>query len=85
MRNWNDNTLMQLVGYRERTVEIAMSSDEGGLKLTMPEETIQSVMRRGYFAGQLFSQLFLGVFWVYGGSFAGAGRSDIGGGRRESS
>jgi hypothetical protein len=25
------------------------------------------------------------VFWVYGGSFAGAGRSDIGGGRRESS
>jgi DNA invertase Pin-like site-specific DNA recombinase len=26
-----------------------------------------------------------GVFWVYGGSFAGACRSDIGGGRRESS
>jgi hypothetical protein len=31
------------------------------------------------------SSLLFWVFWVYGGSFAGAGRSDIGGGRRESS
>jgi hypothetical protein len=29
--------------------------------------------------------VYLWVFWVYGGSFAGAGRIDIGGGRRESS
>jgi predicted acylesterase/phospholipase RssA len=58
MRNWNDNTLMQLRGYRERTVEIAMSDDEGGLNLVMPEDTLRSIMARGTYAGELFDQTF---------------------------
>lgn len=58
MRNWNDNTLMQLKGYRERTVEIAMSDDEGGLNLVMPEKTLQSIMARGTYAGEVFEQTF---------------------------
>jgi predicted acylesterase/phospholipase RssA len=58
MRNWNDNTLMQLKGYRERTVEIAMSGDEGGLNLVMPEQTLRSIMARGTYAGELFARTF---------------------------
>ena len=58
MRNWNDNTLLQLPGYRERTVEIAMTAAEGGLNLTMPEEVVQSIMARGVFAGERFVSTF---------------------------
>jgi predicted acylesterase/phospholipase RssA len=54
MRNWNDNTLMQLPGYRERTMEIAMNSDEGGLNLTMPPAVVTSIMTRGVYAGEAF-------------------------------
>jgi predicted acylesterase/phospholipase RssA len=52
MRNWNDNTLMQLPSYRERTVEIAMTSSEGGLNLVMPEDVLQSIMKRGFYAAR---------------------------------
>ncbi len=58
MRNWNDNTLMQLPGYRERTVEIAMTEQEGGLNLVMPQTTLRSIMKRGYYAGDLFETTF---------------------------
>jgi len=58
MRNWNDNTLMQLPGYRERTVEIAMSADEGGLNLTMQKPVLDSIMSRGIAAADLFRATF---------------------------
>jgi predicted acylesterase/phospholipase RssA len=58
MQNWNDNTLMQLPGYRERTVEIAMLDSEGGLNLVMPQDTIDSIMERGYYAADLFKSKF---------------------------
>ena len=58
MQNWNDNTLMQLPGYRERTVEIAMLDSEGGLNLVMPKATIDSIMQRGYYAADLFTSTF---------------------------
>jgi predicted acylesterase/phospholipase RssA len=58
MQNWNDNTLMQLPGYRERTVEIAMRSSEGGLNLVMPKATIDSIMERGFHAADRFKEKF---------------------------
>jgi len=58
MRNWNDNTLMQLPSYRERTVEIAMTDNEGGLNLVMPEAVLLSIMERGYYAADLFDTTF---------------------------
>jgi predicted acylesterase/phospholipase RssA len=58
MRNWNDNTLMQLPSYRERTVEIAMTDSEGGLNLVMPDVVLKSIMTRGFYAAELFNTTF---------------------------
>jgi predicted acylesterase/phospholipase RssA len=48
---WHDNAFLRLPGYRDRVVEIWLRPDEGGMNLTMPEQTIQGLIARGNEAG----------------------------------
>jgi len=48
----HDNLLSSLPGYRERVVQVRLSSDEGGLNLTMPRATVRRVMAMGDEAGK---------------------------------
>jgi predicted acylesterase/phospholipase RssA len=50
-KDWQDNLQSTLVGYRERIVHVALKSDEGGLNLTMPKETIDALTAYGQEAG----------------------------------
>ncbi|MCB1051025.1 MAG: patatin-like phospholipase family protein [Acidobacteria bacterium] len=51
-RNWQDAQQSILPGYRERIVHIALKPQEGGLNLTMSEQTIQNLTALGALAGQ---------------------------------
>ena len=57
-RNWADTELMALPGYRDRIVHVKLASNEGGLNLNMPPETIAAVSARGELAGELLSARF---------------------------
>jgi predicted acylesterase/phospholipase RssA len=50
-RNWQDNLQQILPGYRERVAEIALSSREGGLNLTMDPPLIRELDELGSIAG----------------------------------
>jgi hypothetical protein len=54
----HDNMQSSLPGYRERIVQVRLSSDEGGLNLTMPEHTIEQVMAKGDAAGEKILRYF---------------------------
>jgi predicted acylesterase/phospholipase RssA len=58
MRNWNDAVMLRVPGYKERTVQIALSGVEGGLNLNMDEHTRKVLVQRGYFAGVTVDQRF---------------------------
>jgi hypothetical protein len=52
-KGWQDNLQSTLPGYRERIVHVALDdSKEGGLNLTMDEETIGTLVKYGRLAGQ---------------------------------
>lgn len=57
-RNWADNQLTVMPGYRDRIVRIAMRTDEGGLNLNMPNQTIASVAERGEAAARFLKLRF---------------------------
>lgn len=48
-RGWMDNSQKQLPGYRERIVGIRLYPGEGGLNLSMPATTIDTLAHRGMF------------------------------------
>jgi hypothetical protein len=50
-RNWRDTLQMELPGFRERVCHIRLSSQEGGLNLNMPPQTIAGLLDRGEEAG----------------------------------
>ena len=50
-QTWHDNAFLRLPSFRDRVVEIWLKSDEGGLNLAMPEETIRRLIDRGNKAG----------------------------------
>jgi len=54
----HDNLLSSLPGYRERVVQVRLSSDEGGLNLTMPQATVRRVMAMGDEAGKKILRYF---------------------------
>jgi hypothetical protein len=54
----HDNLLSSLPGYRERVVQVRLSSDEGGFNLTMPKHTVDRVMAMGDEAGQKILRYF---------------------------
>ncbi|MEP6574224.1 MAG: hypothetical protein ABJD11_16100 [Gemmatimonadota bacterium] len=54
----HDNMQSALPGFRERIVQVRLSSDEGGLNLAMPEHTIEQVMAKGDKAGEKILRYF---------------------------
>lgn len=58
-RQWNDNQLLDVPGYRDRIVHIRMRSDEGGFNLDMRAPKIADLQRRGTRAGRVIAQRFL--------------------------
>jgi predicted acylesterase/phospholipase RssA len=55
---WHDNGFLRLPGYRDRTVEIWLRPEEGGMNLNMPEETIRRLIQRGVEAGEKLRDRF---------------------------
>jgi hypothetical protein len=56
---WHDNAYLALPGYRDRVVEIWLDPKEGGMNLTMPDDVIASLIRRGEAAGLQIRDRFL--------------------------
>lgn len=57
-QNWVDNIQLPMPGYRDRIAHIGLTSDEGGLNLTMPQPVITELTERGQIAGQKLAQRF---------------------------
>lgn len=53
-KDWQDKLQSELTGQRERTVNIYLSADEGGLNLNMPPERSKRLMVLGSEAGACF-------------------------------
>ncbi|HEV3154412.1 MAG TPA: hypothetical protein VGZ02_11455 [Candidatus Baltobacteraceae bacterium] len=51
LQNWQDVLQSEAAGFRDRIVHIRLGSQEGGLNLTMPPQTIQELVARGDEAG----------------------------------
>jgi len=58
MQNWADEGQAMLPGYRDRIIDIQHTKDEGGMNLTMPEETILRLACRGALAGRTLRERF---------------------------
>lgn len=58
MQNWRDQTQARVPGYRDRIATIHLSTNEGGLNLNMPPETIKKLSAMGTSAGQQLRQRF---------------------------
>lgn len=58
MQNWADEGQATLPGYRDRIIDIQHTKDEGGMNLTMPEETILRLACRGALAGRTLGERF---------------------------
>jgi hypothetical protein len=52
--NWRDTLQMEMPGFRERVCHIRLDADEGGLNLSMDEDAVRGLMRRGAYAGESF-------------------------------
>jgi predicted acylesterase/phospholipase RssA len=59
MQNWNDSVMMRVPGYVERTVQIALSSTEGGVNLNMSTDTRKMLAQRGLLAGEILDGRFI--------------------------
>lgn len=53
-QNYRDSMQANLPSYRERVVQVHLDANEGGLNLTMPPETISSLVAKGQKAGETF-------------------------------
>ncbi|WP_020401122.1 patatin-like phospholipase family protein [Kordiimonas gwangyangensis] len=54
-KDWQDNLQSVMPGYRERIAHVYLKSDEGGINLNMPAETIEELVSLGKRAGLLMS------------------------------
>jgi hypothetical protein len=68
---WHDNAFLKLPGYRDRSTEIWLKKDEGGMNLTMPPETIDALVGRGREAGSLLAARFADTLEDHAMSWAG--------------
>lgn len=57
-KDWQDNLQSTQHGYRERIVHVALTPDEGGLNLTMPEATVTQLTEYGRQAGETLVREF---------------------------
>ncbi|MBI2840783.1 MAG: patatin-like phospholipase family protein [Acidobacteria bacterium] len=55
-QNYRDNAQAMLPSYKERIVQIRLSSDEGGLNLAMGPDVMQKVVAKGNRAGELLTR-----------------------------
>lgn len=58
-RQWGDNQLLDVPGYRDRIVHVRMRDTEGGFNLDMDAEMITSLKARGTRAGSVIAERFL--------------------------
>lgn len=58
MQNWRDNMLLRLPGQRDRIAHVLLARGEGGLNLTMEQETIDDLAARGAEAGRTLRERF---------------------------
>ncbi len=54
-KDWQDQLLARMPGQRERIAKVYLTSEEGGLNLTMPRERSQALMRYGQEVGARFA------------------------------
>ena len=57
-RNWQDNSYLDVPGYRDRIVRVLQSDSEGGLNLNMDSETITALAERGRLAAHTMVEQF---------------------------
>ncbi len=58
MQNWQDTMQSEAPGFRDRIAHIRLSSQEGGVNLTMPASVIRTLLARGERAGELLVNHF---------------------------
>jgi hypothetical protein len=58
MQNWNDTLQTTLPGFRDRIYTIELTSDQGGLNLNMPPQTIADLIKLGEDAGKALVERF---------------------------
>jgi predicted acylesterase/phospholipase RssA len=52
MQNWRDLLQSRAPGHRDRIVHIALSGNEGGMNLDMPQDVLDSIAEKGGLAGE---------------------------------
>ena len=60
VRNWQDNSLVPLAGYRDRIAHVSLSDDEGGMNLNMGKAKIEVLAERGRLAAVALAEQFAG-------------------------
>ena len=58
MQTWNDTLQTKLPGFRDRIYTIQLTSDQGGLNLNMPPQTIADLIELGEDAGKTLVERF---------------------------
>jgi hypothetical protein len=58
IRNWHDNTQLAVPGFRDRVALVKLTPDEGGLNLDMDATKVESLSKRGLWAGRRFRERF---------------------------
>ena len=58
-RQWGDNQLIDVPGYRDRIVHVRMRTGEGGFNFAMDAATIADLQRRGARAGEVIATRFV--------------------------
>jgi hypothetical protein len=60
MQNWQDNTQLEVPGYRDRVAYLFLFDNEGGLNPKMEQEAILQLSKRGEMAGKKLRLWFSG-------------------------
>lgn len=58
MQNWADNNHLQVPGFRDRIAHVSHDGSEGGMNLSMPQETLNALSERGRLAGARLARYY---------------------------
>jgi predicted acylesterase/phospholipase RssA len=64
MQNWRDSLQAELPGFNDRIAHITLDTHEGGMNITMPEEVIANVDRKGREAGEQLLDFDFREHWL---------------------
>jgi hypothetical protein len=70
MQNWRDNAQAAIPGFRERIVHVKLARGEGGLNLSMDEDKVRALSKRGERAGVALEERFAGPARRPGGAYS---------------